>query len=288
MVVVNCEFRRGQVWYVRDGESFGHEEAIGRPALIVSSDMGVSTSPVLQVCYLTTKPRSIGTAVEILNRGRRSWVLCEQIMTVDKRRLGEKMCDITEAEMLKVDLGLRTVFGLSSKPSESDKLLAEREAEFSEKTEELTSKIAELELELTVHKRLYEKALDKLVEQRFTKDCSPEVTPIVESPKVEVAPKMEEPELNLSGLAEKFKVYDERQKATKKVVSPKIVDGKPNVNDSDWQTIMALTGISDQTAKSIVNYRKSHGKYVSLEDLLYAPRVGKRIVEKISEVMEVR
>lgn len=285
---MESNFKRGQVWYVRGDDSFGHEEAIGRPAVIISSEDGARTSPILQMAYLTTKPRHNSISVEITSSKRRSWVLCEQLVTVDKRRLCEKLCDLAEPEMLKVELGLRTALGLSRKPSESDALLKERD----EKICDLESKIAELELELTVHKKLYERALSEIVDRRFMKDISVEqpVVAVEDEPfEVEEPPKMEEPELDLSGLSEKFKVYDERQKkvAEKPTKKVKVSKDKVNVNTATWEEIVKVTGIGEQTAQSIVCYRKKNGEYKDLTDLLNVPRVGSRVWDKCCDVLEV-
>jgi mRNA-degrading endonuclease toxin of MazEF toxin-antitoxin module len=286
--VVEC--KRGEMWYIRDGESFGHEEASRRAVVIISSDRGVTSSPVVQVAYSTTKRRTNGTAVEVHSTRPWSWILCEQLAAVDKRRLMTKICDLTEAEMLKVELGLRTVLGLSSKPSESDALLQAREAEFSEKTIEFESKIAELELELTVHKKLYEKAVDKIVGLKFEKDTNREPVVALEDKPFEVEPpEMKEPELDLSGLAEKFKVYDERQK-TKKTVKVEPVKAeceKVNVNTVDWKTLMGKVGLCEQTAKQVVNYRLKNGSFTNVTDLVKVPRVTQTMLNRIIDLIEV-
>jgi mRNA-degrading endonuclease toxin of MazEF toxin-antitoxin module/DNA uptake protein ComE-like DNA-binding protein len=293
--VVEC--KRGEMWYIRDGESFGNEMASRRAAVIISSDRWMATSNVVQVAYSTTVRKHHSSSVEVHSTKPWSWILCEQLNTVDKRRLMEKICDLTEAEMLKVELCLRTALGLSSKPSESDVLLRER----NEKISDLESKMVELELELTVHKKLYEKAVDKIIELKFEKDSNREPT-IVEKPpvedkpfEVEESPKMEEPELDISGLAEKFKVYDERQKKVekpvKKVGRPTaksvVVSDKVNVNTADWRTLVEKVGMAEQTAKQLVAYRNKNGAFVLVTDLLKLPRITQKMFDRYFDLIEV-
>ena len=48
------QIKRGDVYYVRYDSGVGSEEAVGRPVIIVSSQEGIDSSPVLQVIYMST------------------------------------------------------------------------------------------------------------------------------------------------------------------------------------------------------------------------------------------
>lgn len=57
--------------------------------------------------------------------------------------------------------------------------------------------------------------------------------------------------------------------------------GPVNINTADAETISAeLTGIGLSKAKAIVEYRKKHGPFRSVEDLSLVKGIGDKTVEK--------
>lgn len=57
--------------------------------------------------------------------------------------------------------------------------------------------------------------------------------------------------------------------------------GKININNASAEQIAsAMTGIGDSKAKAIVDYRKSHGKFKSIQDLENVDGIGSKTVEK--------
>lgn len=185
------EIRRGQVWYLKYNDAIGDEEAVGRPALIVSTNQGIPSATTLVMVYLTTSPRNSGLAVEVSSTKKRSWVLCNQFVSVDRRRLLDYLCDLTEPEMLKVDVALRKALELPLKRSDSDEQLDNMS-----KTLALAKdRIKSLEMELAVQKLMFDKAIDKIAEIQLEKAIS--------VPKVKEVPDVEEIEkpLDLSGVS---------------------------------------------------------------------------------------
>lgn len=309
-IVGGQELKRGQVWYVSYNDAIGSEESAGRPMVIVSSEEGLETSPVITGLFLTTRPKSGGYAVEVTCTARRSWVLCNQFVTADRKRLLKKMGELSEAEMLKVELSLRAVLGLPLKNEAVENELEKKSSELAEKDEELQKamvKVEDLELELEIHKKSYERILDKLVDLRIEKDCAARM---VEAPKpVEIKVEESVEELDLSGLSEKYKVSDKRKKISDEEVAATLeqagmkkgqdASGKRRVGahlNPDAETINVNTadladfesiGIGAVTAKEIVRWRKRHGSFVSLEDMLEVPRFGKRCLDVYRCKMEV-
>lgn len=106
---------RGDIFYVNKGDNNGSEQKAGRPALIVSNDLNNKYSTTVEVVYLTTKKKHpLPTHVEV--RGRvPSIVLCEQITTVDKKRLGAFVRCCTRDEMEEIDKALAVSLGLKKK-----------------------------------------------------------------------------------------------------------------------------------------------------------------------------
>ena len=311
------EFRRGQVWYETYNNTMGSEMAVGRPVLIVSSDEGNTSSSVVTVLYMTTTPKNLGVTVEVYSTNKRSWVLCQQIVTIEKRRLQTYMCMLAETEMLRVELGLRKALALASGDdifSEKIEGLERRVLNLSDLLGEAKSKNSELELEVAIQKRLYERALDKIVETRFEKDIAPpkeqekklsEVYPVMEvvEPMKKVAEATEKLEVDIEALKTQMGAIPktEPKKSGRGAVKKHglSVKSKPeefipyktgdtaNVNTDDWYVIVANTGMNIQTAQAIVAYRKKHGEYVDLVDLLNVPRFGSRVMDKYGCKLEV-
>ena len=57
--------------------------------------------------------------------------------------------------------------------------------------------------------------------------------------------------------------------------------GKININNASAEQIAsAMTGIGESKAKAIVDYRSSHGKFKSIQDLENVDGIGSKTVEK--------
>jgi competence ComEA-like helix-hairpin-helix protein len=205
------------------------------------------------------------------------------------------MGDVTDTEMLKVEIALRKVLGLPLKIDNIEKV---------NKPE--SERIAELEMELSIHKKLYEKAVEKIVELKFEKDCSGGVIETRKSVVEEV--EVPQPELDLSGLSENYdeceKMSDEEVAATLEQAgmkkhaeeSSRRGPGGRAKLDPNAKTINVNTatladfksvGLGEITAKNIVTWRKKHGPFISLEDMLLVPRFGKGCLRTFESVLEV-
>lgn len=125
---------RGEIYYVHETEVTGSEQTGGRPAVIVSNDIGNEHSPIVEVVYLTTQEKKpLPTHVSINSAARPSTALCEQISTVHKSRLGSYVGQALEPEMNSIDkaLGISLGLGLTIK---SDKLVKKWSEAFEEET----------------------------------------------------------------------------------------------------------------------------------------------------------
>lgn len=105
---------RGDIFYIVDTkEEVGSEQAAGRPAVVISSPAGCSTSAVVTVAYLTTQAKAnMAVHVPINSAKKPSIVLCEQIFTVSKTRLGNLEGHVTDNEMQKINKGVSEALGL--------------------------------------------------------------------------------------------------------------------------------------------------------------------------------
>ena len=106
---------RGDIYYIaRDDHEVGSEQHANRPAVIVSNNTNNQRSETVEVVYLTTQPKTnLPTHVRITSATRPSTVLCEQISTVSKGRVTEKLGTVTDQEMAEIDRALATSLDLN-------------------------------------------------------------------------------------------------------------------------------------------------------------------------------
>ena len=79
---------RGDVILVDFGERVGSEQSGIRPAVVVQNNMGNKFSPVITVIPMTTvKSKFDKTHVSVEFNNNTSYILCEQITTIDKSRV---------------------------------------------------------------------------------------------------------------------------------------------------------------------------------------------------------
>ncbi|MBO5656654.1 MAG: helix-hairpin-helix domain-containing protein [Agathobacter sp.] len=63
--------------------------------------------------------------------------------------------------------------------------------------------------------------------------------------------------------------------------------GKININIASVEDLMTLPGVGESKAKSIVEYRKAHGKFGSIEDIMNVSGIKEAMYEKIKEYISV-
>ena len=88
--------KRGDVYWVNLDPSVGTEIKKTRPALVVSPDDMNESLPRVIVAPLTSKAHPLGCRPELVFEGKRSFILLDQLRSVDKHRLGKKMGRIPE------------------------------------------------------------------------------------------------------------------------------------------------------------------------------------------------
>lgn len=110
--------KRGDVFYADLSPVVGSEQGGVRPVLIVQNDIGNKYSPTVICAAITSQinKAKLPTHIEIDSTSydlvKDSVVLLEQIRTIDKKRLKEKICHLNKELMNKVDKGLIISFGL--------------------------------------------------------------------------------------------------------------------------------------------------------------------------------
>ncbi len=113
--------KRGDIFYADLSPVVGSEQGGVRPVLIVQNDVGNKYSPTIIAAAITSKltKAKLPTHIELcaLDYGleKDSIVLLEQIRTIDKRRLKEKIGSISPNLMAKVNVGLAISLGFEEK-----------------------------------------------------------------------------------------------------------------------------------------------------------------------------
>mgnify|MGYP001233555771 CR=1 FL=1 len=99
--------KRGEIYYIESTyRETGSEQRGGRPAVIVSNDKNNENSEVVEVVYMTTKPKNdLPTHVFIRSALSPSTVLCEQVNSVSVKRIGTLIGKLTKSELTAVDSG---------------------------------------------------------------------------------------------------------------------------------------------------------------------------------------
>ncbi|MDD6728150.1 MAG: type II toxin-antitoxin system PemK/MazF family toxin [Eubacteriales bacterium] len=110
--------KRGEIYYADLSPVVGSEQGGVRPVLIVQNDVGNKYSPTVIAAAITSQKdkTNLPTHIEVdaVNCGlsKDSIVLLEQVRTIDKRRLREKMGSLDSDDMGKVNHALSVSFGL--------------------------------------------------------------------------------------------------------------------------------------------------------------------------------
>ncbi len=105
--------KRGDVYYADLRPVIGSEQGGVRPVLIIQNDMGNKHSPTVICAAITSKltknnlPTHIKLACEDYEMVKDSVILLEQLRTIDKKRLKDKVCHLDERIMCKVNEALK-------------------------------------------------------------------------------------------------------------------------------------------------------------------------------------
>ncbi len=112
--------RRGDIYYADLSPVVGSEQGGVRPVLIVQNDVGNRFSPTVIAAAITSQrgkaklPTHILLESQTTGLSRDSIVLLEQVRTIDKHRLKERMGRLDSGSMGKVDEALSISFGLDA------------------------------------------------------------------------------------------------------------------------------------------------------------------------------
>ena len=111
------EIKRGQIYYADLSPIVGSEQGGFRPCLIIQNDIGNKYSPTVIVAVITTRKTKANLPTHVwLNAEcglpKESMVECEQVRTLDKKRLKDFMGSVSKEVMAEIDKGLKISFAL--------------------------------------------------------------------------------------------------------------------------------------------------------------------------------
>ena len=113
--------KRGDIFYADLSPVIGSEQGGLRPVLIVQNDVGNKYSPTVIAAAITSRmgktrlPTHIDIHADRVGLSKDSVILLEQIRTLDKKRLKEKMGHLDDDVMNRVDLAIAVSFGLGER-----------------------------------------------------------------------------------------------------------------------------------------------------------------------------
>ena len=112
--------KRGDIYYADLSPVIGSEQGGIRPVLIIQNDVGNKYSPTVIAAAITSQinkakmPTHIELSASEYGLYKDSVILLEQIRTIDKKRLREKVAHLDKKLMKEVDEALSVSFGIDN------------------------------------------------------------------------------------------------------------------------------------------------------------------------------
>ena len=119
--------KRGDIYYADLSPVVGSEQGGLRPVLIVQNDIGNKYSPTVIAAAITSRmsktrlPTHIDIYADEVGLAKDSVILLEQIRTLDKRRLKEKMGHLDDRTMDHVNTAIAISFGLGNAQEDAER-----------------------------------------------------------------------------------------------------------------------------------------------------------------------
>ncbi|KZV04728.1 Programmed cell death toxin YdcE [Lactiplantibacillus plantarum] len=116
-----ADIKRGDIFYADLSPVVGSEQGGMRPVLIVQNNVGNHYSPTVIVAAITAKvqkakmPTHVNINAAIRGLKKNSVVLLEQIRTIDKQRLKDRVTHLDDQTMRRVDNALQISIGLADR-----------------------------------------------------------------------------------------------------------------------------------------------------------------------------
>ena len=115
--MINQEIKRGEIYYADLSPVVGSEQGGIRPVIVIQNDIGNKYSPTVIIAAITSKltkakiPTHIELSSNIYPISKDSVILLEQIRTIDKTRLKEKVCKVDNILLKRINEALLVSLG---------------------------------------------------------------------------------------------------------------------------------------------------------------------------------
>lgn len=148
----NRVVHRGHIYYAfkttGNVPEIGAEITAGRPCIIVSNEKFCESSGAVMAVYLTSAPKEdLDTHVYIQNSDINSTALCEQVVTINKSRLGNHIGKVSEHEMELIDKAIVNALGIDVGSSDIPK------------------ELVELRIERDTYKKMYDSLVNRITKK---------------------------------------------------------------------------------------------------------------------------
>jgi mRNA interferase MazF len=116
--VNKVEVKRGYIFFADLSPVIGSEQGGVRPVLVIQNDVGNKYSPTVIIAAITSQidkaklPTHVEIAADEYGLEKDSVILLEQIRTIDKQRLQDKVTELDERLMQKVNQAIKISLGL--------------------------------------------------------------------------------------------------------------------------------------------------------------------------------
>lgn len=305
-MMLNQEIERGTVYYVTYSSDL-NTLAVGRPFVVLTDFSLLPTARYITGVYTTTNEErsKLSSVIELKTMRRRSWAVVDQIVTVDRKHIGDRMCKLSQDDMDALEDAIRNQLGFAE--------------QIVVKTDEKAE--SNLEFEVEYYRRMYEMAMNRLVERDFENRLTGQkaVEPEVIEPEI-TEPKVVEPvDLNQAttvtlwnlGLSHAQAEVIENNRPYKSMKDIQALPGitticfkmleqkctvipvkklvyfsdKININTATAEDLQQL-GIGEYTSLKFIAWRGGQKKLKSMDDVAKFPRMGKINIKKLEGKIE--
>ncbi len=110
---------RGEIYFAELNPVQGSEQGGVRPVLIIQNDIGNTYSPTTIILAITSRlnkarlPTHVTLPAQESGLKKDSVILAEQVRTIDKRRLRQKVATLKEPTMARIENAVAVSIGLS-------------------------------------------------------------------------------------------------------------------------------------------------------------------------------
>ncbi|MDO5717307.1 MAG: type II toxin-antitoxin system PemK/MazF family toxin [Tissierellia bacterium] len=110
--------KRGDIFYADLSPVIGSEQGGVRPVVVVQNDIGNKYSPTIIVAAITSQlnkaklPTHVNVNAKVVPLPKNSVVLLEQIRTIDKKRLRERIGKFGKDVMDQIDAAIKVSVGI--------------------------------------------------------------------------------------------------------------------------------------------------------------------------------